>query len=71
MQKKKSQHTRVHYGARKMAQQLKELIGLLQDMGLIPRTHKGIKPSVTPVSGNPMPSSDLGGHQTQDTQAYI
>lgn len=29
----------------------------------VPKTHGGSQPSVTPVTGNPMPSSVLCGHQ--------
>lgn len=54
---------KIYMGSRETAQRLKALATLPGDLGLVPSIHVVTQPSVTPVQGGMMSSSDLFGHQ--------
>lgn len=60
------------WGIRKIAQQLRILV-LTEDTGLVPESIWRSTMSITTVSGDPKPSSDLQGHKahTHSVQTYM
>lgn len=59
-------------GADKTAHQLRALVALTKDLGLIPSTHVWLTTICNPIPGDKAPASGLGGHvHICGTQTYV